>query len=112
MKCLVSVSYAPDQGRASWLHEDIPCGPRQPRTHSPRAGVCGLAKSTGESWTNVGSLGIETRQAFQEALLLARREALASTAKHLRNQMRCSEASSVTEELRAVTNDILAQGSP
>lgn len=54
--------------------------------------------------------GAARRQAFQEALLVARREALASTARHLRNQSRCKEASLAMTELRAVTHDLLAMG--
>jgi len=50
------------------------------------------------------------RNDFSEALLLARREALASTARHLRNQSRCREASLAEAELRAVTLQILASG--
>jgi hypothetical protein len=50
------------------------------------------------------------RNAFSEALLLARREALASTARHLRNQMRNREASLAMAELRAVTLQLLAAG--
>ena len=52
------------------------------------------------------------RSDFIEALLLARREALASTAKHLRNQSRCKEASLALSELRAVTHELLAIGEP
>jgi hypothetical protein len=52
----------------------------------------------------------EARQRFREALLLARREALAATAKHLWRQRRCREASLVESELRAVTHEILAHG--
>jgi hypothetical protein len=50
------------------------------------------------------------RNAFSEALLLARREALASTARHLRNQMRNREASLAMAELRTVTLQLLAMG--
>lgn len=50
------------------------------------------------------------RNAFSEALLLARREALASTARHLRNQSRCKEASLAMTELRAVTLQLLVMG--
>ncbi len=56
------------------------------------------------------SQAAERRQAFQAALLMARREALASTARHLRNQSRCKEASLAMAELRAVTLALLAQG--
>ena len=105
-------SSAHEPAPVKWLHSDSPAGPRSPRIRSRSEAVSGPAISTEASWTNVGSLDTETRQALHEWHLLARREALASTAKHLRNQSRCREASSVTEELRAATNDILAQGSP
>lgn len=52
----------------------------------------------------------EARQAFHEAMLMGRREALAATARHLRDQSRCKEASLAMAELLAVTNEILAQG--
>ncbi len=50
------------------------------------------------------------RNAFSEALLLDRREALASTARHLRNQSRCKEASLAMAELRGVVLQLLAMG--
>lgn len=52
------------------------------------------------------------RNDFIEALLLARREALAKTAQHLRNQSRCKEASLALSELQAVTHELLAIGEP
>lgn len=71
-----------------------------------------FAQSIAPTQSVDGLAQAETRQAYQERLLLARRMALIGTARHLRNQMRCSEASSVTDELRTVTNAILAQGAP
>ncbi len=55
-----------------------------------------------------GLQAIETRQAFQEALLLARRKALISTVRHLRRQHRATCLAMA--ELRAVTNACLAMG--
>ena len=52
----------------------------------------------------------EARQRFKEAMMLARREALAATARHLWTQRRCSLASTCEAELRAVTHEILAMG--
>lgn len=51
-----------------------------------------------------------TQQRFDEVLLLARREALAATARHLWTQRRCKEAAECEAELRSVTHQILAQG--
>ena len=107
--------------RAKWLMDAPSAGPRMPRgaigsrayfVSKRRADTCGCVMTIGPTQSFAGLARAETRQAFQEALLLARREALASTAKHLRNQMRCSEASPCEAELRAVTNAILAQGAP
>ena len=112
MTCPRCASSAHEPAPVRWLHSDSPPGPRSPRIRSRSTALSGPVISTETSWTNVGSLDAATRQALHERRLLARREALASTAKHLRNQSRCREASSVTDELRAVTNAILAQGSP
>lgn len=52
----------------------------------------------------------ETRNYVGEGLLQARRLALLKTAKHLRNQRRCKEASICEAELRRVTLHLLAIG--
>ncbi len=74
------------------------------------AAIFGCAPSIAQTQNADGLARATIQQAFQEALLLARRKALISTAEHLRNQMRCSEGSSAMAELRAVTHAILAQG--
>jgi hypothetical protein len=103
----------------SWLMPAQSAGPRSRRmvTDAPaffrskrHAAIFGCAPITDPMLSCDGLARAQTRQAFQEAHLLALREALASTAKHLRNQMRCSEASLAMAELRAVTHAILAQG--
>ena len=108
-KCLVSVAFVRGPVRASWLLEDIPPGPRSPRIHLSRAEVSGPAKNIGANLTPVG-LPVMDRQAFDEALLLARREALIATARHLRDQRRSRDASICEAELRAVVNACLAMG--
>ena len=110
MTCTHYASFARGPVRASWLAEDIPCGPRSPRIRSRSEAVSGAVPITSSNLTPDGLRATEARQAFQEALLQARRLALITTARHLRNQMRTREASLATDELRAVTNAILAQG--
>ncbi len=73
-----------------------------------RAHTSGCVTTTEPTLNCDGLAQAETRRAFQAALLLARREALASTARHLRNQSRCKEASLAMSELRAVTLALLA----
>jgi hypothetical protein len=107
--CQVIVSFARGPVRASWLLEDIPPGPRSPRIHCSRAEASGPVKTIGENSTPAG-LPVMDRQAFDAALLLARREALIATARHLRNQRRSRLASICEAELRAVVNACLAMG--
>lgn len=52
----------------------------------------------------------EMRNSVGDRLLLARRLALLSTARHLRNQRRCKEASACEAELREVTLHLLSVG--
>ena len=54
----------------------------------------------------------EMRNSVGERLLLARRLALLRTARHLRNQRRCREASLAEAELSEVTLQLLAIGEP
>ncbi len=110
MTCPLSALYAPASDCAPWLHLASPPGPRSPRIRSRSTEAYGPVISTEAKWMPDGLQAIEAQQAFQEALLLARRKALISTVRHLRNQMRCSEASICEAELRAVTHAILAQG--
>lgn len=108
MKWLVSVSSVQDQGRASWLHGDIPCGPRLPRTRSSQTEACGFVKNIGENLTPGGLQVAEARQAFTEAHLMARRKALIGTLAHLRRKHRSTSA--VMADLRNVTLHILSLG--
>lgn len=105
--------------RASWITPAPSVEPRQPRgaigvpayfVSKRRAGISGCAMPTDPTLNCDGLMQAQTRQAFHEALLLARREVLASTAKHLRNQSRCREASLAMADLRAVTHELLAMG--
>jgi hypothetical protein len=70
----------------------------------------GRVKITDQPLLPDGLTQAQTRQRFTEAMMMARREALAATARHLRNQSRCKEASLATDQLRAVTHEVLAQG--
>lgn len=108
MTCTHFASFAQGPVRASWLAEDIPCGPRSRRIGWPSEGRSGLAPITPTNWTDVGSLDIETRQAFHEAHLLARKEALVSTLAKLRREHKAT--CSVMADLKAVTLALLAQG--
>ena len=98
--------------RAPWLHVAPPAAPRTRRLVSGSPVLFVTCHSTSADTDGVALLAAMQRNRFSEALLLARREALASTARHLRNQMRTREASLATDELRAVTNEILAMGQP
>lgn len=110
MTCTHFASFAQGPVRASWLVADIPPGPRSPRTRWSSEAASGLAPITPKNWTHVGSLDIETRQAFHEAHLMGRRDALASTLAKLRADKRHSGALICEAELRAVTHELLAQG--
>jgi hypothetical protein len=70
----------------------------------------GRAKITDQPLLPDGLTQAQTRQRLTEAMMMARREALAATARHLWTQRRCSLASICETELRAVTHDILAMG--
>jgi hypothetical protein len=109
MTCILSVSYVVETGPVSWLHSGSPCGPRSPRIRSLSEEACGVATPIATNSTPAG-LPVMDRRAFDEALLLARREALIATARHLRDQRRSRLASICEAELRAVVNACLAQG--
>lgn len=107
-------------GQVSWLFPASSAEPRRPRSfggpayfqscHLKSADDLDTALLT-EKMPNVELLTqAEFRQAFTEQHLQARRMALIGTARHLRNQMRCSEASTCEAELRAVTHELLAMG--
>ena len=105
--------------RATWLMDAPSAEPRMPRgaiggpayfASKRRAGISGYAMTTEPTLSCDGLAQAETRQAFQAAQLLAQRAALIGTAKHLRNQSRCKEASLATAELRAVVNACLSMG--
>lgn len=108
MTCVLTVSFVQETGPASWLHSGSPPGPRSPRTLSRSMALSGPVTSTETNWTHVGSLDIETRQAFHELHLLARKEALAATLAKLRREHKAT--CSVMAELRAVTHELLAMG--
>lgn len=101
-------SSAPEPEPAKWLHLGSPAGPRLPRTRWRSTEVSGPVISTEANWMNVGGLDMETRQAFHEAHLLARRHALTKTLAKLRREHRAS--CSAMDDLRAVTHELLAQG--
>ncbi len=111
MKCRVNigVSYVLEPEPVSWLHSVSQPGPRSPRIRSRSEEACGVVTPIATNSTLAGLRAMD-RQAFNKAMLLARREALISTARHLRDQ-RLSKAASLAEsELRAVVNACLAQG--
>ena len=98
------------EAQASWL---MPAPVAVPRTR--RSGFVGpvlfrSCRSTSEGIAGPALTAAMQRNSFSERLLQARRMALIGTARHLRNQMRCSEASTCEAELRAVTHELLAQG--
>ncbi len=107
--CRVIVQFAQGPVRASWLREDSQPGPRSRRIPSSPVEACGDARIIGANLKPDGLLAMD-RQAFNKAMLLARREALSSTARHLRDQRRSKAASICEAELRAVTMEILAMG--
>ena len=96
--------------QASWLMSAPVAVPRMPRGGSVSPAYFVTCRSSAEDTDGPPMTAAMQRNRFSERLLQARREALASTAKHLRNQMRCSEASTCEAELRAVTHELLAQG--
>lgn len=98
--------------QAPWLHVALPAGPRTRRMVSDSPAPFRSCRSTGADTAGPALTAAMQRNSFSEALLLARREALASTARHLRNQSRCKEASLAITELRAVVNELLAMGGP
>ncbi len=107
--CRVFVQFVQGPVRASWLHTDSQPGPRSRRIPSSPVEACGDAKPIGANLKPDGLRAMD-RQAFNKAMLLARREALISTARHLRDQRRSKAASLAEAELRAVTMEILAMG--
>jgi hypothetical protein len=110
MKCTrLFVSFVEERGTLFPLVSDSPPGRKSRRTHLFTGEARGVAISTETNLTPAG-LPVMDRRAFDAALLLARREALIATARHLRNNSRCREASSVLEEAKAVTNACLAMG--
>jgi len=74
------------------------------------AAMSGRAKITDQPLLPDGLTQAQTRQRLTEAMMMARREALAATARHLWTQRRCRAASLATDQLRAVTHDLLAMG--
>lgn len=103
--------------RASWLMPVESATPRMPRgaiagpaffQSKRRADISGSAMPTDPTLNCAGLVQAETRQAYQERLLLARRLALIGTLRHLRRKHR-STCDALTD-LWAVTNAILAQG--
>ena len=98
------------EAQAPWLHVALPAGPRTRRGVSDSPAFFRSCRSSAEDTDGPAMIAAMQRNSFSEALLLARREALASTARHLRNQSRCKEASLAMTELRAVVNELLAQG--
>ena len=95
---------------ATWITPAPPAAPRTRRMVSGSPVLFVSCRSTSADTDGPALLAAMRRNRFSEALLLARREALASTAKHLRNQMRCRDAAECERELFAVTTDILAMG--
>lgn len=108
MTC-IAVFYVQPKAAAPWLLSDSPHGPRSPRTRSRSEAMSGPVIST-ETHSTPDGLPVMDRQAFHEAMLLARREALIGTAKHLRNMRRSKAASTCEAELRAVVNACLSMG--
>lgn len=103
--------------RATWLMDAPSAEPRMPRgaiggpayfVSKRRAGICGCAMTTEPTLNCDGLAQAETRQAFQAALLQARRMALIGTLRHLRSKHRSTCL--VMDDLRAVTLALLAQG--
>lgn len=101
-------SSAPEPEPAKWLHLASPPGPRLPRTRSHSTALSGPVISTATSWTAVGPLDMEIRQAFTEAHLLSRRKALIGTLAKLRREHRAT--CSALTDLQAVTHELLAMG--
>lgn len=95
---------------ASWLMTAPVAVPRMPRGVSDSPAFFRSCRSTSEDTDGPAMIAAMQRNSFSERLLQARRMALIGTARHLRNQMRCSEASLAISELRAVTHELLAQG--
>ena len=100
------------EAQAPWLHVALPAGPRTRRMVSDSPAPFRSCRSTGADTAGPAMIAAMQRNSFSERLLQARRMALIGTARHLRNQMRCSEASTCEAELRAVTHELLAQGAP
>lgn len=96
--------------RASWLMP-APCAvPRTRRMVSASQVLFRSCRSTDEDTDGPALIAAMQRNSFSEKQLLAQRAALIGTAKHLRNQSRCKEASLATAELRAVVNACLSMG--
>lgn len=98
------------EAQAPWLHVALPAGPRTRRGVSDSPAFFRSCRSSAEGIAGPALTAAMQRNSFSERLLQARRMALIGTARHLRNQMRCSEASTCEAELRAVTHELLAQG--
>jgi hypothetical protein len=109
MTCIRIAVYAREPEPVSWLHSDSPCGPRSRRIGLRSEEASGPVTPIATNSTPAG-LPVMDRQAFDAALLLARREALIATARHLRDQRRSKAASLAETELRAVVNACLAMG--
>jgi len=100
MTCSHIAAFAHGPVRASWLVEDIPCGPRLPRTRWSSEAVSGPALTTGPNLTPVGLPDI--------ALLAWHREELATELAQRRKAHK--PTCSVLSDLREATNAILAMG--
>lgn len=98
------------EAQASWLMPAPVAVPRMPRGVSDSPAYFVTCRSSAEDTDGPAMIAAMQRNSFSERLLQARRMALIGTARHLRNQMRCSEASTCEAELRAVTHELLAQG--
>lgn len=104
-------------GQVSWLMDAPSAEPRMPRgaiggpayfASKRRAHTSGCVTTTEPTRNCDGLAQAETRQAFQERLLQARRLALIGTLRHLRAKHRST--CDAMADLKAVTLALLAQG--
>lgn len=102
MTCRHIVVFAQGPVHASWLAEDIPSGPRSPRTRLSSKAAYGPAPIIGPNLTPAGSPDI--------ALLAWWRDELTAELALRRKAHR--EVCSVMADLREATNALLAMGEP